>query len=92
MGLSQRGAEDHEQAKQAELAEEARRIRRLQFLIDMTLSVISQDPNMSLEEATEMAAGARRAALAMFPGKELAFDLIYRPRFQRIINERYRLQ
>jgi len=92
MGLSQRGPEDHEQAKQAELAEEAKRIRRLQFLIDMTLSVISQDPNLSLEEAAEMAAGARRAALAMFPGKELAFDLIYRPRFQRIINERYRLQ
>ncbi|MGA2990696.1 MAG: hypothetical protein ABSD88_09495 [Candidatus Korobacteraceae bacterium] len=92
MGLSQHVPENHDKAKQAELAEEAKRIRRLQFLMNMTLSVISQDPNMSLEEATEMAAGARRAALAMFPGKELAFDLIYRPRFQRIINERYRLQ
>lgn len=92
MGLSQHAPKNHEERKQAELAEEAKRIRRLQFLMNMTLSVISQDPNMSLEEATEMAAGARRAALAMFPGKELAFDLIYRPRFQRIINERFRLQ
>ena len=91
MGWPQRDPEKREQAKQAELAEEARRIRRLQFLMNMTLSVIGQDPNLSLEEASEMAAGARRAALAMFPGKELAFDLIYRPRFQRIINERYRL-
>ena len=92
MGLPQRGPENHEEARQAELAEEARRIRRLQMLMNMTLSVISQDPSLSLEEASEMAAGARRAALAMFPGKELAFDLIYRPRFRRIINERYRLE
>jgi hypothetical protein len=47
---------------------------------------------MTLEEASEMAADARRAALAMFPGKELAYDLIYRPRLQRIMNERFRLQ
>jgi hypothetical protein len=39
-----------------------------------------------------MAANARRAALTMFPGKELTYDLIYRPRLQRLINERFRLQ
>lgn len=90
--LGQQRPEEHDEARQAELADEAKRLRRLQFLMNMTLSVISQDPNMTLEEASEMVAGARRAALAMFPGKELAFDLIYRPRFQRIIRERYRLQ
>jgi hypothetical protein len=73
-------------------AEEARKIRRLQLMIRMVMSVIGQDPNLTLEEASELAAGARRAALAMFPDKELAFDLIYRPRLQRIIRERYRLQ
>ena len=61
-------------------------------MMNMVMSVMSQDPNLTLEEASEMAAGARRAALAMFPGKELAYDLIYRPRLQRVINERYRLQ
>ena len=35
---------------------------------------------------------ARRAALSMFPDKELAYDLIYRPRLQRLMNERFRLQ
>jgi len=54
--------------------------------------VIGQDPNMTVEEASELAAGAKRAALAMFPDKELAFDLIYRPRLQRLIRERFRLQ
>ena len=92
MGLLQHGHENHEDARQVELAEEARKIRRLQIMMSMVISVISQDPNMTLEEASEMAADARRAALAMFPGKELAYDLIYRPRLQRIMNERFRLQ
>lgn len=92
MGLLRPEQENHEATSQAELAEEARKIRRLQIMMSMVISVISQDPNMTLEEASEMAANARRAALAMFPGKELAYDLIYRPRLQRIMNERFRLQ
>ena len=92
MGLLRPEQENHEATSQAELAEEARKIRRLQIMMNMVISVISQDPNMTLEEASEMAANARRAALAMFPGKELAYDLIYRPRLQRIMNERFRLQ
>jgi len=72
--------------------EEARRIRRLQVMMSMVMSVISQDPGLTLEEASEMAANARRAALTMFPEKELAYDLIYRPRLRRLINERFRLQ
>ena len=72
--------------------EEARTLRRLQVMMSMVASVISQDPDMTLEEAAEMAANARRAALSMFPDKELAYDLIYRPRLQRLMNERFRLQ
>ncbi|MFZ1132967.1 MAG: hypothetical protein WBV31_17260 [Terriglobales bacterium] len=71
--------------------EEARRLRRLQLMMSMVMSVLSQDPDLTVEEASEMAANARRAALAMFPDKELAYDLIYRPRLQRLINERFRL-
>ena len=75
-----------------ELEEEARKIRRLQVMISMVMSVISQDPNLTVEEAAELAAGAKRAALAMFPDKELAFDLLYKPRLQRLMRERFRLQ
>jgi hypothetical protein len=71
---------------------EARNIRRLQLMISMVMSVISQDPNLTIEEASELAANAKKAALAMFPDKELAYDLLYRPRLQRLMNERYRLQ
>jgi hypothetical protein len=72
--------------------EEARNIRRMQTMTSMVMSVIGQDPNLTVEEAAELAAGARRAALAMFPDKELAFDILYKPRLQRLMNERFRLQ
>jgi hypothetical protein len=72
--------------------DETRRLRRLQIMMSMVMSVISQDPDLTLEEAAEMAANARRAALSMFPDKELAYDILYRPRLQRLMNERFRLQ
>jgi len=75
-----------------EREEEARKIRRLQVMISMVMSVIGQDPNLTVEEASELAAGAKRAALAMFPDKELAYDLLYKPRLQRLMKERFRLQ
>src|SRR4029077_10002875 len=72
--------------------QEGKKIRRLQVMISMVMSVIGQDPDLTLEEASELAAGAKRAALAMFPDKELAYDILYRPRLQRLMNERFRLQ
>ena len=72
--------------------DEARKIRRLQLMISMVMSVISQDPDLTVEEASAMAANARNAALAMFPDKELAYDILYKPRLQRLMNERFRLQ
>ena len=48
-----------------ERVEEARRLRRLQVMMSMVMSVIGQDPDLTLEEAAEMAANARRAALSL---------------------------
>ncbi len=79
-----------EAAREAE--DERRRLRRLQVLVSMVMSVIAQDPAMTMEEAAELVANTRRAALALFPGKELAFDLIYKPRLERLIRERFHLQ
>ena len=75
-----------------ELKEESRKIRRLQIMMNMVMQVIAQDPTLPVEEASEMVADTRRAALAMFPDKELAFNLIYWPRLQRLMRERYRMQ
>lgn len=77
---------------QDEQRDELRRIRRLQIMMNMVMSVISQQPNLTIEEASQLAADSKRAALAMFPDKEFAYDIIYKPRLQRIINERFGLQ
>jgi hypothetical protein len=75
-----------------ELKEESRKIRRLQIMMSMVTQVIAQDSSLTVDEASEMVADTRKAALAMFPDKELAFDLIYWPRLQRLMRERYRMQ
>ena len=75
-----------------ELQEENRKIRRLQMVVNMVTQVIAQDPTVTVEQASEMVADTRRVALAMFPDKELAFNLIYWPRLQRLMRERYRMQ
>ncbi len=81
-----------EDAQGNEVLQEAQKIRRLQVMVSMVMSVISQDPNLTIEEASELVAGTKRAALAMFPDKELAYDILYKPRLQRLMNERFRLQ
>jgi hypothetical protein len=75
-----------------ELQDEQRKLRRLQMMVNMVMSVIGQDLSLSVDEASAMVADTRRAALAMFPGKELAFDLLYKPRLQRLMRERFRIQ
>ncbi len=74
-----------------ERAEEQKLIRRLQMMMNMVIQVIAQDSSLSIDEASQMIADSRKAALAMFPGKELAYDLIWRPRFQRLMRERFRI-
>jgi hypothetical protein len=81
-----------ENAQSHEGLPESQKIRRLQVMINMVMSVISQDPNLTVEEASELVAGTKRAALAMFPDKELAYDIIYKPRLQRLMRERFHLQ
>jgi hypothetical protein len=76
----------------AEQAEEQKLIRRLQMMMNMVIQVIAQDPTLTVDEASQMIADSRKAALAMFPGKDLAYDLIWKPRFQRLMRERFRLQ
>ena len=74
-----------------EQAQEQKLIRRLQMMMNMVMQTIAQDGSLTIDEASQMIADSRQAALAMFPGKELAYDLIWRPRFQRLMRERFRI-
>ena len=73
-----------------EIAEEHKKIRMLRLIVDLTMSLISQG-RMTREEALEYFMKVKDFALRLFPGKEVAFEIIYAPRFKRIINEIYRL-
>ena len=75
----------------ADAQEEARLIRRLQLMMNLVLQTIAQDHSLTIDDASQMIADARSAALSMFPGKDLAYDLIWRPRFQRLMRERFRI-
>jgi hypothetical protein len=71
--------------------EEAKLIRRMQMMMNLVMQTIAQDSSLSIDDASQMIADSRTAALAMFPGKELAYDLIWKPRFQRLMRERFRI-
>ena len=70
------------------IREEGRKVRFLRMLVDLSLATI-RGSHLSSDRAREIVDQARQAACNLFPGKEEAFDLIYRPRFQRAIDERF---
>lgn len=71
-----------------EIEEENKKIRHLRFVIDLTANIIMQT-DIPLSEALRMIEGTRRLAATLFPGKEEVYDLIYKPRFRRLLSERY---
>ncbi len=77
-------------ATEAEIQEENRRVRRLQIVVDLVMNLLAQS-DMSIEEASELVAQTRQFALNLFPDKGSTYDLIYRPRFQRLLKEKYNL-
>ena len=85
-------ARDRKPEVNAEIEDENRKLRRLQIMMSMVMQVLSEQSDLTIEEASELVASSRKAALNLFPGKELAYDLIYKPRLQRVIKERFRVQ
>jgi hypothetical protein len=75
----------------SEIDEESRRIRRLRIVVNLALSLIAEG-NLPFSEAQELSAAARRLAEALFPGKGQVYDLLYAPKFRRLMNDVYRLQ
>jgi hypothetical protein len=73
-----------------EIKDENRRIRFLRFLVDLSLLSIQQN-DLSFEEAEKVVEDVKQAACNLFPGKGETFELIYRPRFARVIQERFGL-
>jgi hypothetical protein len=70
-------------------AEEERRVRMLQSTVDVCLQIIAVQPGLTREGAAEILESTRALSARLFPGKDYTFDLIYTPRFERVIRERF---
>jgi hypothetical protein len=77
-------------ASQEEILEENRKVRRLQIAVDLVLNLVAQS-DIPIEEASELVAQTRRFALNLFPDKAQVYDIIYQPKFKRLLVEKYRL-
>ena len=77
-------------ATETEIRDENLRVRRLQFVVDLVTSVLWQT-DMPVEEAAELVANVREFALRLFPDKGPTYDLLYAPRFRRLMAEKYRV-
>ena len=71
------------------MAEEEKKMRLLRFIVDLALATLMQQADLTLREAFAIMKDTRQAALNLFPDKEQVYDLIYAPRFRRIISERF---
>ena len=74
------------------LMEEEKKMRRLRFIIDLAQAVLMQQDDLTLKEAFAVIRDAKTAALLLFPDKEDVYELIYAPRFRRIIAERFMIR
>jgi hypothetical protein len=70
------------------IREEEKRMRRLRFIVDLAEAVLMQS-SLTLRESLDLMDQTKKAVLVLFPDKESVYDLIYLPRFRRIIHERF---
>lgn len=70
-----------------QVREEQIRMLRLRLRADLTAYRLGHSP-LTRGEALDLIEQARLEIIELFPGKEEVFDLVLRPRFLRILNER----
>ena len=63
-------------------------MRRLRFLVDTAATTV-RTRALSRVDAAAVVEVLRGQVLRLFPDKGETFDLIYRPRFRRLIDERF---
>jgi len=70
------------------IKEEEKNMRRLRWIVDLTQATLMQS-DLALHESLALMSNTKKAVLHLFPDKEFVYDLIYTPRFQRILDERF---
>ena len=73
-------------ATHEEIRDEERRARHVRLIADYTCAIIMQT-QMAPREAETLIGAARSGILALFPGREETYELLYAPRFRRVVEE-----
>jgi hypothetical protein len=79
---------EDEELKQ-EIIEENKKVRRLRFIVDFALQYI-RTQQITHDQAIGIVEGVKKHALLFFPDKEETFDIIYAPRFRRVLNIKFK--
>lgn len=74
-------------ASPEEVRDEQIRMTRLRVLVDVTAQLLAQAP-LSRKDTLQVIDHVRDRVLELCPEKGDVFDLVLRPRFLRILNER----
>jgi hypothetical protein len=69
-----------------QLADEARRARKVRQLVDIATNLIMQS-NMTRRDAELLVRHVRDRILGLFPEGQETYEIIYAPRFRRLIEE-----
>lgn len=70
---------------------DAKKARRLQLIVDFTKDLLYQT-NEGIERDFKLVDFVRRNSVALFPGDEMTFFLIYYPRLRRVLVEKYGIE
>jgi len=73
-------------ATREQLADEAARAQKVRHLVDLATSLIMQS-GMTRRDAETLVQTIRERILHLFPDGEQTYELIYAPRFSRLIDE-----
>ncbi|HEV8319294.1 MAG TPA: hypothetical protein VGQ10_17920 [Vicinamibacterales bacterium] len=73
-------------ATREQLADEAARAQKVRHLVDLATSLIMQS-GMTRRDAETLVQTVRERILSLFPDGEHTYELIYAPRFKRLIDE-----
>ncbi|HMK55467.1 MAG TPA: hypothetical protein VK448_02390 [Dissulfurispiraceae bacterium] len=73
-----------------DVLKEEQEIRQLRIIVDYAESLMRRS-ELSQKDCIELVENTRKTVLKLFPEKEDVFNLIYVPRFSRVICERFRI-
>jgi len=72
---------------QPDIIAENKKIRKARLMVDLACSMLAQS-ELTQFEMINLIRATRFTVLQLFPDKDSTFDLIYKPRLERIMNER----